>query len=130
MKPCLHLGQAYITRQLPGLHGVHGLLIDAFIVALQAAVVLLSVFDLFQMQKGGERSACRAEQQVWILCLGRFVTHIAGELADFGSVLKLWSLTEIDAVTFTVLQILLILHLQGSTVTAGCWQPPPSRSSL
>lgn len=44
-----------------------------------------------------------------------YVTHIAGKLAHFGSVLKLWSLTEIDAVTFTVLQILLILHLQEHT---------------
>lgn len=47
--------------------------------------------------------------------LVRYGTHVAGELADFGSVLKLWSLTEIDAVTFTVLQILLILHLQEHT---------------
>lgn len=67
MNSCLHLGIAYITSQLPGLHGVHGLLIDALIVALQVAVVLLFVFDLFHMQKGGDRSACRAEQQLWIL---------------------------------------------------------------
>lgn len=52
MKSCL--GIAYITSQLPGLHGVHGLLIDALIVALQVAVVLLFVFDLFQTQKGGD----------------------------------------------------------------------------
>lgn len=56
---------AYITGQLPGLHGVHGLLIDALIVALQVAVVLLFVFDLFQKQKGGDGSACRPEQ-LWI----------------------------------------------------------------
>lgn len=103
---------------------MHGLLIDALIVAPQVAVVLLFVFDLFQMQKGGDRSACGAEQQLWILRLGRFVTHIAGELADFGGVLKLRRLAEIDAVTFAVLQILPVLHLQGSTVTAGCWLNP------
>lgn len=108
---CLYVGKAYIASQLPGLHGVHGLLINAFIVAFQVAVVLLFVFDLFQMDKDEDRSGGRALQQVWILRLVRFATHIAGELADFGSVLKLWSLTEIDAVTFTVLQILPILHL-------------------
>lgn len=37
--------------------------------------------------------------------------YITCELGDFSSVLKLWSLTEIDAVTFGVLQVLLILHL-------------------
>lgn len=51
---CLCLGKAYITSQLPGLHGVHGLPIDAFVVAFQVAVVLLFVFDLFQTQKGGD----------------------------------------------------------------------------
>lgn len=50
----MHLGKAYIASQLPGLHGVHGLLIDAFVVAPQVAVVLLFVFDLFQMQKDGK----------------------------------------------------------------------------
>lgn len=124
MESCLHLGIAYIASQLPGLHGVHGLLIDALVVALQVAVVLLLVFDLFQKQKGGDGSACRAEQQLWMLWLGRIVTHITGKLADFGGVLKLRRLAEIDAVTFTVLQILLILHLEGSTVTASCWQTP------
>lgn len=37
--------------------------------------------------------------------------YITCELGDFSSILKLWSLTEIDAVTFGVLQVLLILHL-------------------
>lgn len=57
MRACdvfLYLGYAYIARQLPGLHSVHGLLIDAFIVAFQVAVVLLFVFDLFQMRKDGD----------------------------------------------------------------------------
>lgn len=38
-------------------------------------------------------------------------TYITCELCNFGSILKLWRLTEIDAVTFGVLQVLLILHL-------------------
>lgn len=37
--------------------------------------------------------------------------YITCELGDFSSILKLWSLTEIDAVAFGVLQVLLILHL-------------------
>ncbi len=37
--------------------------------------------------------------------------YITGELGDFSSILKLRRLTEIDAVTFGVLQVLLILHL-------------------
>lgn len=40
-------------------------------------------------------------------------TYITCEFGNFGSVLKLWSLTEIDAVSFGVFQVLLILHLQG-----------------
>lgn len=51
---CVYLGKAYITSQFPGLHGVHGLLVDAFVVTFQVAVVLLFVFDLFQMQKEGD----------------------------------------------------------------------------
>lgn len=38
-------------------------------------------------------------------------TYITCELGNFGSILKLWCLTEIDAVAFGVLQVLLILHL-------------------
>lgn len=38
--------EAYITGQLPGFHGVHGLLIDAFIVTLRTAGVLLFVLVL------------------------------------------------------------------------------------
>lgn len=38
-------------------------------------------------------------------------THIAGELGDLGSVLKLRRLAEVDAVTFGVLQVLPVLHL-------------------
>lgn len=39
-------GKSYVAGQLPGLHGVHGLLIDAFIVALHAAGVLFLVLVL------------------------------------------------------------------------------------
>lgn len=42
---------------------------------------------------------------------GMHHTYITCELGDFCSILKLWRLTEIDAVTFGVLQVLLILHL-------------------
>lgn len=41
-------------------------------------------------------------------------THIAGELGDFGRVLKLWRLAEVDAVTFGVLQVLPVFHLWGN----------------
>lgn len=38
--------KSYVAGQVPGLHGVHGLLIDAFIVALHAADVLFLVLVL------------------------------------------------------------------------------------
>lgn len=38
--------KSYVTGQVPGLHGVHGLLIDAFIVALHVADVLFLVLVL------------------------------------------------------------------------------------
>lgn len=37
--------------------------------------------------------------------------YVARELGDFSSILKLWRLAEIDAVTLNVLQVLLILDL-------------------
>lgn len=38
--------KSYVAGQVPGLHGVHGLLIDAFIVALHVADVLFLVLVL------------------------------------------------------------------------------------
>lgn len=38
--------KSYVAGQLPGLHGVHGLLIDAFIVALHVAGILFLVLVL------------------------------------------------------------------------------------
>lgn len=38
-------------------------------------------------------------------------TYITCELGNFSSILKLWCFTEIDAVTFGILQVLPILHL-------------------
>lgn len=43
--------KSYVTGQLPGLHGVHGLLIDAFIVALHVAGVLFFVLVLSEQNK-------------------------------------------------------------------------------
>lgn len=56
----LYSGTAYITSQLPGFHGVHGPLIDAFIVALHIAGVLLFVLVLLKIQRDEEKSVCRA----------------------------------------------------------------------
>lgn len=38
--------KSYVAGQVPGLHGVHGLLIDAFVVALHVADVLFLVLVL------------------------------------------------------------------------------------
>lgn len=56
----LYSGTAYIASQLHGFHGVHGPLIDAFIVALHIAGVLLFVLVLLKIQRDEEKSVCRA----------------------------------------------------------------------
>lgn len=51
------LWKAHITGQLPGFHGVHSLLIDAFIVALRTAGILLFVLVLYKTQTD-EKKIC------------------------------------------------------------------------
>lgn len=43
--------------------------------------------------------------------LNKSYTYVTCELGHFSSILKLRRLTEVDAVAFGVLQVLLILHL-------------------
>lgn len=54
-----------------------------------------------------------------LCCMKKCHAYITCELGDFSSILKLWSLTEIDAVTFGVLQVLLILHLLEIMIIAA-----------
>lgn len=49
---------------------------------------------------------------VWLSVNISDCTYITGELSNFGRISKLWSLTEVNAVAFGVLQVFLILHLQ------------------
>ena len=67
---------------------------------------------------------CFIQSLVHVKDLGSCHTYITRELGDFSSVLKLRRLAEIDAVTFGVLQVLLVLHLLDNiwTISAAALQ--------
>lgn len=111
--------KSYVAGQLPGLHGVHGLFIDAFIVALHVAGVLFFVLVLSGQKTQKLKNFQLFFSLIYFIQISTYgtwlsvtmATHITGELGDFGCILKLRRLAEVDAVTFRVIQVLPVLHL-------------------